>query len=96
VVNESGDMSFSGYISDYLIEPVAVQNNDNAQFNRLTIRVLVKLDCSKAEEIAFEQTFDNSQVFDANVNFSTVESRLNDEITDLLIQQIFNKAAINW
>ena len=41
------------------------------------------MDCEKAEEIEFEQTFENSQVFDANANFSSLEERLNDEITDL-------------
>ena len=44
----------------------------------------------------FEQVFQNFQDFDASENFNDVEETLIDEITDMLVQSIFNKAAINW
>ncbi|MBR9861065.1 hypothetical protein GYB22_10045 [bacterium] len=96
IVEENGDFAFSGYITRYSVDPISVQGDDNAQLNRLTITVNVKMESPDHPELSFEQSFENFQDFDANTNFASRESQLNDEITDLLIQQIFNKAAINW
>jgi hypothetical protein len=52
--------------------------------------------CASDDKISFEQTFSNFQDFDATVNFSDVENDLVEEISSMLIQSIFNKAAINW
>ncbi len=96
ITENSGDFDFTGYISNFVIAPVSAQSTDNASLNRLTITVNVKLKCEKKPDIAFEQNFSNFQDFDANENFSAVEDELVKEITDMLVQQVFNKAAINW
>jgi hypothetical protein len=96
IETSNGDFSFSGSIVGYTIAPVSAQSTDNAQLNRLTITVNVKLDCPKKPSLNFEQPFSNFEDFDATLNFSTVEDELIDEITIMLVQQIFNKAAINW
>ena len=57
--------------------------------------VKFRFDCSD-DKISFEQSFSNFQDFDATLNFSDVENDLVDEISTMLIQSIFNKAAINW
>ena len=66
------------------------------QLNRLTIKVAVKLVCASDDKMTIEQTFSDFQDFDARVNFSDVENDLVEEISSMLIQSIFNKAAINW
>jgi len=96
VTETEGDFSFSGTITNYTVAPISAQSDDNASMNRLTISVEVKLVCPKCPESAFEQTFTNFQDFDAAENFSDVEEGLIEDISDMLVQSIFNKAAINW
>lgn len=96
IVTANGDFSFSGYIRDYRIEPVAIQGDATTNLNRLTITVHVKMECRKHPQLAFEQDFVNFMDFDATKNFSALENSLIEEITEMLVQQIFNKAAINW
>lgn len=93
---ENGDFSFSGYISEYSVEPISMQGDANTTKNRLKISVQVKFECVKYPEKNFEQQFSNFKDFDANINFSSVETQLVKEITDQIIQEIFNKAAVNW
>jgi|TARA_B110000902_G_scaffold56592_1_gene66019 hypothetical protein len=96
IEERGGDFHFSGAIVDYVVTPVAAQASENAQLNRLTIKVEVKLVCPKCPKSAFEQTFSNFQDFDATQDFNAVEEELIKEISQMLVQSIFNKAAINW
>jgi hypothetical protein len=96
IEERNGDFEFSGEIISFTVTPVSAQSTDNAQLNRLTIQVAVKLVCASDDKISFEQTFSNFQDFDAKINFSDVENDLVEEISEMLIQSIFNKAAINW
>ena len=96
IEERNGDFDFSGEITSFTVTPVSAQSTDNAQLNRLTIQLAVKLVCASDDKISFEQTFSNFQDFDATLNFSDVENNLVEEISDMLIQSIFNKAAINW
>lgn len=91
-----GDFDFSGFISDYRVEPVSVQDNATTSLNRLTVTVKINMVCKKHPKLNFDQSFTNFEDFDANQNLSDVEDQLIDQISDNLIQQIFNKAAINW
>jgi len=95
-IRENGDFNFSGFISNYTVTPIAVQGDANATKNRLTIGITMKFDCLKHPNLNFEQEFSNFQDFDATKNFTSLESNLVAEITDQLIQEIFNKAAVNW
>jgi hypothetical protein len=96
ITESEGDFSFSGNITEYIVAPVSAQNSDNAALNRLTITVNVKLESTKDPKSAFEKPFTNFQDFDAATDFSSVENDLIEEISDRIIQEIFNKAAINW
>lgn len=96
IQEQDGDFHFTGNIVDYVVTPVAAQATENAQLNRLTIKVDVKLVSDKDPKSAFEQTFANFQDFDASEDFNAVEEELISEISEMLVQSIFNKAAINW
>lgn len=96
IEERNGDYSFSGTIVDYAVTPVSAQSTEDAQLNRLNIVVEIKLVSEKAPNNSFEQTFTGFFDFDATKDFATEEDDLIDEITDIIIQQIFNKAAINW
>lgn len=96
IQENKGDFLFSGTITKFEVTPVAAQASDVASQNRLTIAVEVKLVCDKCPESEFEQPFQNFMDFDASEDFSSVEDDLIRDISEMLIQSIFNKAAINW
>jgi len=96
LIANGGDFAVFGEITDYTVEPVAVQTNTSSTLNRLKISIKARLECEKHPKLNFEQSFTQFQDFDANKTFSSVEVKLTDEITDMLIQEIFNKIAINW
>lgn len=95
-INSSGDISFEGYISDYNSQPTAIQGNEQAALNRLTITVKVKFINTKDEKQNFESSFSRFADYDSKQNLSTVENQLISEICNQLVDDIFNKAMINW
>lgn len=96
-VKTGGDLAFEGYISDYIVQPTAIQSGiDQAALNRLTITVSVKFTNSKDEKQNFETSFSSFADFDSRKTLTQVESSLTDEITKRIIDDIFNKAVINW
>lgn len=97
LVPTNGDFAFSGEIVDYVVAPVSVQSGTTtASLNRLSISIKAKFVCEKHPELGFDQVFTNFTDFDATKDITEVESALIDEITDMTVQDIFNKSAVNW
>ena len=96
IVSQDGDIQFSGAITGYTIKPVAIQGNETAALNRLTITVNVKYVNTKNEKENFETSFTRFADYDSNLNFSEVEEQVTKEVIDQLTQDIFNKAFSNW
>ena len=96
IVNENGDYAIEGEITDYSVNPVAIQGNDSPALNRLTITVLVRFTNKFNEEQNFEQTFSRYADYNSSQNLSSVETALVAEISDALTDDIFNKAFVNW
>jgi hypothetical protein len=96
LMKQNGDLRFDGYIADYNVSPVAIQSNDQASLNRLTISVKVtyvnKFEASKN----FEQTFTRFADYKSNQSISAVEPDLVTEIYRQLTEDIFNRAFNNW
>ncbi|MDB2362004.1 LPS assembly lipoprotein LptE [Flavobacteriales bacterium] len=95
-VSSDGDLTYSGYISNYVIKPIAIQANETATKNRLTISVNVTFTNGVQEEYNFEKTFSRFADYDSNEDFKSVEEALNEEITEQLIDNIFNESFSNW
>tara|TARA_X000000368_G_C23037102_1_gene715060 strand:- start:1070 stop:1564 length:495 start_codon:yes stop_codon:yes gene_type:complete len=96
-LNENeGDLAFSGYISKYQIEPMAIKANETAGKNRLTIAVKVIYKNSLDSENNFEQIFRRYHDYDSAENISDIESNLIENITNELVEDVFNKAFVNW
>ena len=100
-----GDLSFSGHISKYQIKPMAIQSNETAGQNRLTIAVNVTFKSAIDSKVNFEQTFSRYRDYNSSWNLtdeeppgsgSQVEDMLIEEITKELVEDIFNKAFVNW
>ena len=96
IVNENGDYAIEGEITNYTVNPVAIQGNDTPAMNRLTITVRVRFYNKFDEEQNFEQTFSRYADYNSSQNLSSVESALVAEISDALTDDIFNKAFVNW
>ena len=96
LVAKDGDLAFEGAITGYAVSPVAIQSNDKAAKNRLTITVDVKYTCAFDEKRNFESSFSQFKDYESTDNLSTVEEELISYINGLLVQDIFNKALNNW
>lgn len=98
LVEGDADMHIEGAIIDYKTSPVAIQGNETAALNRLTISVKVSFTNNEPgkENDSFDQTFTAYEDYDASQSFSAVEDELVDVITERIITDVFNKAVVNW
>lgn len=96
LVPKNGDLQFSGYISDYVVSPVAIQSGDNAAKNRLTISIFVKYVNPYDPSKSYEQTFTRYTDYDGNKNIAEVEATLLNEIFRQITEDIFNRSFNNW
>lgn len=96
LVAAAGDMQYSGTVVGYAVTPVAIQGNDVAAQNRLTITVKVKYENGPNPDMDWEKTFSQFQDFSSSQNLSDVEADLNTAIIDQLTLDIFNKTLDNW
>lgn len=96
IIAKDGDLNFEGEITNYLTAPVALQSNDQAALNRLTITINVRFTNLKDEKQKFETSFSRFADFSSSQPIAVVESELIRQINEQLVQDIFNKAMINW
>lgn len=96
LVGDEGDLNFRGAITRYSTQPVAIQGDEIAAQNRLTITVHVVFTNKQNPEYNFEQDFTQYEDYEGNKMLSEVETSLVPIITDKLIEDIFNKAVVNW
>jgi hypothetical protein len=95
-VNGIGDVSFEGEITDYNTRPLTVSADANAATNRFTITVKVKFVNSIDPDLSYEQTFARYEDYDSNLDLSQVERDLSEKIVAMIVEDIFNKAFVNW
>ena len=96
LIEDEGDLSLSGHISKYEITPIAIQSNETAGKNRLTIAVNVTFRSTVDSKSNFEQIFSRYRDYNSSENISEIEETLIDEICNELVEDIFNKAVVNW
>lgn len=100
-VPKGGDLQFEGAVTSYSAAPIAIQGTNSnglnqAAQNRLSITVKVKFTNNKDEKQNFETTFTRFADFPTTSALAAEEDRLIKEINNQLVQDIFNKAVINW
>lgn len=96
ITENEGDLSFSGYITKYQIKPMAIKANETASQNRLTIAIKIKYNNSFDDKQNFETTFSRYRDYAGSENIVDVEDGLIEEISKELIEDVFNKAFVNW
>lgn len=96
VTNDIGDVNFEGEITDYNTKPLTVAADAQAATNRFTITVRVKFTNAVDPDFSYEQSFSRYEDYDSSLDLSAVEKELSDKIVELLVEDIFNRAFVNW
>ena len=96
LVPEYGDLQLSGTIIGYSTRPVAIQGNETAALNRLTITIKVKFINTFDETQNFESSFSRFEDYDSSRDLASVENILIEIINEQIVTDVFNRAIINW
>lgn len=94
--SDDSDLYIDGEITGYQQTSVAIQANEIAGKNRLTITVRVRYENRKDETKSFDKSFSAYEDFESNQTLQQAESALLESIIDQLTQQIFNAVAMDW
>ena len=96
LVKRDAELHLEGEITEYSVSPVAIQSDQTAALNRLLIKVNVRFTNTLDDKQSFEQTFSQYKDFQSSLSLSAVESQLIDEIVKSIVEDVFNKALVNW
>ena len=96
MVDSGGDLAFEGEITDYKTTPVAITAAQTAAMNRLTITVKVRFSNRFDETKDFEQSFSHYEDYPSDQDLNAVQESLTATIIEALVEDIFNKALVNW
>ena len=91
-----GDLEFSGVITMYQVTPLAVQANETAALNRLTVTVSIDFVNHQNDKQTWTSTFSRYSDFNSSTDFTSIQDALIKDITDQIVEDIFNKAVVNW
>lgn len=93
-----GDLQFKGEIVGYSSAPISIVSSTDptAASNRLTIKVKVEFINELDESKNFSQTFSRYFDYEATKNLSAAEPIAVPAIIELITDDIFNKAVVNW
>jgi hypothetical protein len=96
LAQRDGDVQYEGVVTGYDVQPVAIQANETAALNRLTITVSVHyintLDTKATADITASRFAD----YPSSQDLVTVEAALVEDISKQLAQDIFDKTLGNW
>ncbi|MDR0969879.1 MAG: LPS assembly lipoprotein LptE [Lentimicrobiaceae bacterium] len=96
LVDRNGDLAFEGEITDYNTSPVAIQSDQTAALNRLSISVNVRFFNKFDESKNFEARFSAYEDYPSEQDLNAVQSALIATIIELLVDDIFNRSVVNW
>ncbi len=95
---ENPDVEFSGKIVEYNVIPVAPKPGEVVSLNRLIIRIRVGLLNNKEEKKSWanERDFSFFAEFSNTTDLLTVQDALIEQISNQLLEDIFNAAFNDW
>lgn len=94
--SDDADYVFTGDITGYSVSTVAATNVEQPATARLTITVNINFKSRISPKNNFTQSFSRSEDFDASKSLDAVQGALVDAIDKQLIDDIFNRAFVNW
>ncbi|MDE5900742.1 MAG: hypothetical protein K2H33_05240 [Muribaculaceae bacterium] len=97
-VMDSGnaDLQIEGEITGYSLSPQAVGTDGWASQTRLTVTVRVRYTDNRDDSKDMDQTFSAYRDFDASEMLTDVQDELCTQISDELVELIFNATLGNW
>lgn len=96
MVKNNGDLQVEGEITRYDLSPQAVTENAYASQTRLTIGVKVRYTNTKEPQFDLDQEFIAYRDFSSTRMLTDVQDELIKEISDELVDLIFNATVANW
>lgn len=95
-VDGNADLEMSGEITGYSLSPQAVGTDAYATETRLTITVRVKYTDSKNSSNNIDQSFSAYRQFSSSLMLTDVQDELCQQISEELVDLIFNATLGNW
>lgn len=92
----AADVALSGAVTVYTVLPKAIQGENRAAQNRLSISVRVKYENNVNPNESWEQTFSGYSDFDANLDFSRIEREQINLVLEQITQDIFSRSIGKW
>jgi hypothetical protein len=96
LINGVGDADFNGEIITYDQKPVSITANDLAAQNRYTITIKISYTNSVSPDLDFESNFSRYEDYESTMTFEDAQNTYTKDIVDLLLEDIFNRAFVNW
>ena len=96
LVNQGGDIIYSGEITDFSVTPMAATAEIKAAQNRLTMSVMVSYENVLNEEDNIKQSFSFYYDFPGNLQVYDIKDAALEEIFERIIQDIFNETLAKW
>ena len=96
LVNEGGDIIYSGEIVEYSVTPMAATAEIKAAQNRLTMAVMVSYENVRNEEDNIEKRFSFYYDFPGNLQVYDIRDSALEEIFERITQDIFNETLAKW
>ncbi len=96
IINGVGDADFEGEVITYDLKPTSITAGDIAAQNKFTISVKIRYTNNVNSDMDFESNFSRYENYESSLSFEDAQDEYTKEIMDLLIEDIFNKAFVNW
>jgi len=96
LVDSDGDLNIEGEITSYKTQPMAIQGNDAAAINRLTITMRIKFINITDEKQNFDTSISRYADYESSKSLDQVEDELIKQILVEINEDIFNKTVANW
>lgn len=102
LIPADGELAMEGSVMSYRLAPIAPTASkdpnlgDAAALTRLTITIDVSYVNTLDSEFDFDKSFSFYADYDSNLDLTSVEDQLIDEIFDQIILDIFNASVANW
>ena len=96
LVNEGGDIIYSGEIVEYSVTPMAATAEIKAAQNRLTMAVMVSYENQRNEEDNIEKRFSFYYDFPGNLQVYDIRDSALEEIFERITQDILNETLAKW
>ena len=96
LVNDGGDIIYSGDIVEYSVTPMAATAEIKAAQNRLTMAVMVSYENILNEEDNIEKRFSFYYDFPGNLQVYDIKDAALEEIFERITQDILNETLAKW